>query len=127
MEMREVYDDQPFPIHQLEFRRWWFVYRYYDEAGELLYIGSTGDPILRWAQHRRTQPWADQVSTVSMRKFAYEDLARSYEDVAIKTENPKHNVRQTKRYGREISQRFADWRAQQASDVDLEDSTRRLP
>jgi hypothetical protein len=35
----------------------WTVYRYYDAAGRLLYVGATGQGHWRAHEHRRTAPW----------------------------------------------------------------------
>lgn len=39
-------------------RREHFVYRAYNEGGQLLYVGCTAHPKERWAEHKRWSRWA---------------------------------------------------------------------
>jgi predicted GIY-YIG superfamily endonuclease len=38
------------------------LYRLYDEHGQLLYLGITGNPAQRWKDHRKTMPWWPEVA-----------------------------------------------------------------
>ncbi|MGW3735184.1 GIY-YIG nuclease family protein [Streptomyces sp. NPDC005148] len=73
------------------------VYRLYDAAGSLLYIGSAYDPEQRCKAHRRTAWWpgvprrADEWHPTRWR--AYEE-----EVSAIAAEEPTHNVMGTDAY-----------------------------
>lgn len=87
-----------FPVENLTFLRWFYVYRYFDSAGKLLYIGTTGDPYTRWTQHRRRSPWAADVASVSLEWFAYEDLAYLRERALIRAEAPLYNIKSTPAY-----------------------------
>lgn len=93
--VRDFRDGHLMPITALDTMRWWYVYRYFDEASELLYVGVTADPYTRWLQHKRRSPWAEAVYAVSLERFAYEDLALLFEREAIREEAPKHNIRST--------------------------------
>jgi hypothetical protein len=88
----------PFPVENLSFERWFYVYRYFDSAGDLLYVGTTAEPYTRWMQHRRRSPWAVDIATVSLEWFAYEDLAYQHERAVIRAERPRHNVKSTPEY-----------------------------
>jgi len=93
--MRDFKPGHPMPIAVLEHMRWWYVYRFFDAGGQLLYVGVTTDPHSRWLQHRRRSAWASAAETVSLEKYAYEDLALDAERIAIRTEQPLHNIRST--------------------------------
>lgn len=93
--MRDFRPGHPMPVSVLEHMRWWYVYRFFDAAGQLLYVGVTADPHTRWMQHQRRSAWAASAEMVSLERYAYEDLALDAERYAIRTEQPLHNVRST--------------------------------
>ena len=93
--MRDEFIGRPIEVGNLEWARWFYVYRFYDEAGELLYIGYTADPYTRWRQHSRKSEWAPLAAFVRVERYAYEDLARSAETTAIRSESPRFNIKQT--------------------------------
>lgn len=65
------------------------LYRLYDAAGALLYLGRSRLPRNRVKTHLRTQPWADQISSCAFEHIEGDlDVA---ERRAIATEAPKHN------------------------------------
>jgi predicted GIY-YIG superfamily endonuclease len=70
------------------------VYRLFNEAGELLYIGMTGRLGQRLKNHASTQPWWNEVATVTEEPVPgnYMDAAQ-VERRAIAKEFPKYNVR----------------------------------
>jgi hypothetical protein len=69
------------------------VYRLYDAAGALLYVGKSIDPDQRTIMgHRGSSPWWTQVARQKVTWFRSEDDALSAEARAIATENPAHNV-----------------------------------
>jgi hypothetical protein len=73
------------------------LYRFWNEAGELLYVGLSGKPGARWSAHRRTQSWWREVCRVTVEHFDnHYDLAGA-EVAAIKSEKPKYNVRHANR------------------------------
>lgn len=67
------------------------MYRFYDEAGALLYIGSTVNPAQRWSSHKGTKDWWPTVAayTLTWWPTAEQALAKEYE--AIRAEQPEHN------------------------------------
>jgi predicted GIY-YIG superfamily endonuclease len=93
--MRDVKSGHRMPLVSLEIMRWWYVYRFFDPDGQLLYVGVTSDPHKRWLQHQRRSPWASLADTVSLEWYAYEDLALIAERRAIRDESPRFNVRST--------------------------------
>jgi predicted GIY-YIG superfamily endonuclease len=67
------------------------LYRLYDDAGQLLYIGITRNPKWRWHKHASHSPWWPQVQR---REIVWHDSrpqARAAEIEAIGTERPAHN------------------------------------
>lgn len=92
--MRDEYLGLRVPVLAMDHARWFYLYRLWaDEV--LLYVGVTGDVYTRWTQHRRRQPWGDEVTHVSAQRFAYLDLALDAERAAVLIERPLHNVRLT--------------------------------
>jgi predicted GIY-YIG superfamily endonuclease len=67
------------------------VYRLYDAAGTLLYIGSAYDPGDRWDEHRK-KPWAAAVAERTERWYPDRSAAYAAETAAIKSEMPRHNI-----------------------------------
>lgn len=70
------------------------VYRIYDSAGELLYIGITRSPRDRFVQHAATKKWWADVDPAQTRIewFAARDEAETVELAAIRVESPRHNI-----------------------------------
>jgi hypothetical protein len=67
------------------------VYRFYDAAGVLLYVGSTWRPHMRWRQHQ-SKPWFPEVTDVRVEQFSDLEAMREAERQAIHREQPRHNV-----------------------------------
>jgi predicted GIY-YIG superfamily endonuclease len=68
------------------------LYRFYDAAGRLLYVGIAGNPGRRFNEHSRDKAWWSQVARSSMEHFATREEALWAEEVAIKVEQPAYNV-----------------------------------
>ncbi len=68
------------------------LYRFYDHAGELLYIGITRDPAARWSQHSGDKPWWHRVQRITIQAMPDRASALAAERIAIKAENPRYNV-----------------------------------
>jgi predicted GIY-YIG superfamily endonuclease len=69
------------------------VYRFYDTAGVLLYVGITVDPWLRFASHEDVA-WAKDadLSRVRVRWYETRRAAKAAESRAIETEQPVYNL-----------------------------------
>ncbi|MFI8360739.1 GIY-YIG nuclease family protein [Streptomyces sp. NPDC085612] len=67
------------------------LYRLYDVAGHLLYIGSSNDPTRRWREHRKEMFWWREVDRHEHQWFPTEVLAFTAERDAIFTEQPRYN------------------------------------
>ncbi|MFJ3950274.1 GIY-YIG nuclease family protein [Streptomyces libani] len=74
------------------------LYRLYDTAGGLLYVGVTNNPTHRFGQHKADKAWWGEVVQHSIEWFDGEWSALQAEVEAIATEEPKYNRRSTERY-----------------------------
>lgn len=68
------------------------LYRFYDEAGHLIYIGITNDPGRRFTQHGSTKVWWRAVRGISLEWHLTRTEALAAEKRAIKVERPMMNV-----------------------------------
>lgn len=67
------------------------VYRMFDAAGRLLYVGATCRGARRFVEHHG-QPWWPKVTTVTVEHFADRQAAFDAEAHALATEAPAHNM-----------------------------------
>jgi hypothetical protein len=67
------------------------IYRCFNAAGELLYIGCTIRYNARIKSHAATTPWWSEVADVTREVFGNELEARKAERLAIRNEAPKYN------------------------------------
>ncbi|WP_438489538.1 GntR family transcriptional regulator [Streptomyces sp. S186] len=67
------------------------LYRLYDEASALLYVGIAQDPAARLRQHRLDQAWGSEIASNEVKWFDTRPLAAAAESFAIRTEQPRHN------------------------------------
>ncbi|MFB4275783.1 GIY-YIG nuclease family protein [Nonomuraea sp. MTCD27] len=68
------------------------LYRLYDTADRLLYVGVAGNPGRRFEQHRAEKPWWGQVARITLEHHPTREAALDAELTAIRTENPRHNI-----------------------------------
>lgn len=68
------------------------LYRFFDEAHCLLYVGITTAPANRFQQHAADKPWWPEVSTITMCRYKNRSELHRAERDAIRTESPKHNT-----------------------------------
>jgi predicted GIY-YIG superfamily endonuclease len=71
------------------------LYRHYDSAGNLLYVGVSLNALVRLQQHK-TSHWCDDITRVDIQKFASRQEVLEAERVAITSENPVHNIKRPK-------------------------------
>ncbi len=69
------------------------LYRLYDAADGLLYIGIAEDPKKRWAEHAADKAWWPDVTRRDVEWITGRELAEDAERAAIATEAPRHNIR----------------------------------
>lgn len=68
------------------------LYRLFDEAGELVYVGITNVGRHRLKQHAADKEWWADVKSATFEHFKTRDEALAAETKAIKTESPKANI-----------------------------------
>lgn len=68
------------------------LYRFWNDADELLYVGITARPWERWKQHRGEKPWWEEVAKVTIENFATREEVKAAETAAIRTEGPLYNI-----------------------------------
>jgi len=68
------------------------LYRFFDDQGDLLYVGITMNPSARWPQHKRDKHWWHQVENITLEVFGSRKEVLDAETEAIKTEHPRYNV-----------------------------------
>lgn len=76
-------------------RRLTTLYRLYDKADRLLYVGTSADTQTRWEQHAREKLWWSSVARATVEWHPDRTTAMAAERTAIKTEAPLHNDKAT--------------------------------
>ena len=70
-----------------------YVYFYYAEDGNLLYIGSTKDVLMRFQQHKESECWMGSVHSITVKgEYDIED-ALYFEKYYIAKAKPVYNVK----------------------------------
>ena len=67
------------------------VYRCFDAAGHLMYVGATNDWPQRSSHHRARTPWWPNITTVIPTTYPNRAEALAAELAAIRAEAPLHN------------------------------------
>ncbi|HEY4267072.1 MAG TPA: GIY-YIG nuclease family protein [Galbitalea sp.] len=75
-----------------------YVYRCYDAAGALLYIGCTQYPEKRIDQHRAARHWSTRIETVTFAGPYDYFVGLAIERNAIRTELPLFNIQWNPRF-----------------------------
>lgn len=68
------------------------LYRLFDAAGDLLYVGISTRPMQRVREHSKGQTWWTEVASQTFEHFPTRPEAATAELAAIRTENPRYNV-----------------------------------
>lgn len=80
-----------------ELKRSHILYRFYNDADELLYVGITANPSRRLERHRHEKDWWSDVSRIDIEHFTDRHTVLAAERTAIETEKPRHNIRMNER------------------------------
>ena len=67
------------------------LYRIRGEAERLLYVGITNCVPIRWNGHQSSQPWWDELRSLTVEWFDKRTDAEAAEKAAIRAEKPKYN------------------------------------
>lgn len=71
---------------------YFYLYRHFDKAGNLLYVGKTNRPWpKRMREHQKYAPWFLDIANVSLEVFLSEGALSTAEIEAIQKERPLHN------------------------------------
>jgi hypothetical protein len=68
------------------------LYRHFDNAGRLLYVGISLNAFHRLAQHKQHSHWFSRVAHVEIERFPTRMAALLAERAAIRDEKPLHNI-----------------------------------
>lgn len=68
------------------------LYRLFDSAGVLLYVGISDNLKVRFADHAASKPWWPDVARRTIELHTVRSAAEAAEDAAIKAEHPVHNL-----------------------------------
>lgn len=72
------------------------LYRHFDDAGRLLYVGVSLSALFRLLQHHSTAHWGEEIVTVTIERFATRAEVLRAEREAIENESPLYNVAKLK-------------------------------
>lgn len=67
------------------------VYRFFNAAGRVIYIGSSEKPLKRQRQHQSNSPWWPEVADVQVIRYPTIFEASAAERIATDAEEPIHN------------------------------------
>ena len=67
------------------------LYRLYDEAGTLLYVGISHQPEVRFEQHSKVKEWWPRVARREVEWLDDRPTAAKAEEVAVRSEDPEFN------------------------------------
>lgn len=73
------------------------LYRHYDAAGELLYIGISLRAAYRLRQHMVSSHWADRIARITVEQHPDRPAAEQAETLAIEREKPLFNIAKVKK------------------------------
>lgn len=68
------------------------LYRHFNAAGDLLYVGISLNAVARLCQHRQAAPWFPDIARVEIEWLPTREAALDAEKAAIRSERPLHNV-----------------------------------
>lgn len=68
-----------------------YLYRQFNNKGELLYVGITWSVQIRHQAHKFAE-WWDDITTITIERFETKQEASEAEISAICKENPKFNI-----------------------------------
>jgi hypothetical protein len=70
----------------------YILYRVYNDAHALLYVGATTNPGLRFASHAYSQPWWDEACEIKLQHYPNASALDAAEIYAIATEGSRYNL-----------------------------------
>lgn len=79
------------------------LYRFYDAAGALLYVGITLNPGTRLRDHSHDKPWWYDVARIELARYDSRTQVLEAERRAIATERPRYNIVHNHGRGRAVT------------------------
>jgi hypothetical protein len=70
----------------------YLLYRIFNDTGQLLYVGTTTNPALRFDSHHHLQPWWDDAAEIKLERLENWETLLDAEMTAIVIEKPRYNV-----------------------------------
>ena len=68
------------------------LYRHWDDAGRLLYVGISYHALYRLSQHSKVSHWYKDITRVTLENYSCREEALSAERNAIQSEKPLYNI-----------------------------------
>jgi len=96
------------------------LYRLYDNAGALLYVGIAEHWPTRMKQHARERAWWEDVAEVRLERHHDRASAQVAEVIAIQAEGPKHNIAHARPRRERTDRRYTEWLRWQSTRLDLD-------
>ncbi|MFF7476646.1 GIY-YIG nuclease family protein [Streptomyces sp. NPDC008092] len=84
------------------------VYRIYDNAGSLLYVGMGNNPMNRWSSHAARHTWWSEAASFRVEWYATRQEAQAVEKTAIRSEDPKRNIHGRPGWGRFVAEAYVN-------------------
>ena len=72
------------------------LYRHFNNANELLYIGISLSAVQRLGQHQKHSHWFSSITHLTITQYINREAAISAETIAIGKEKPLHNIKHNK-------------------------------
>ncbi|MDV7195867.1 GIY-YIG nuclease family protein [Mycolicibacterium fortuitum] len=92
------------------------LYRVYDSDGDLLYLGATTNPGLRFGDHDSTKSWWPDAANITLEHFPSTDELLDAERAAIQAESPRYNLVHTGKPSTTVHRRKGEARVFRRSD-----------
>lgn len=83
-------DIERYELERANERRDYCLYRHFDAAGRLLYVGQSLSVLTRVSDHRKS-PWFREIATIKIERFPTKAALDEAEKSAIRNEMPPHN------------------------------------
>jgi hypothetical protein len=80
------------------------LYRHFNKARALLYVGISVNPLERLRGHRATSHWYEQIEIVTIEHYPTREVALDAEVEAINTEKPLYNIARVEKSATKLEQ-----------------------
>jgi predicted GIY-YIG superfamily endonuclease len=67
------------------------LYRFFNAAGDLLYVGITNSPPRRFQQHKADKEWWSEVASITLAEYQSRAALMAAEREAVRNECPRYN------------------------------------